>query len=129
MIAQIQGLTKSYPGFTLSDASFDLEAGRITGFVGRNGAGKTTTIKAMLNLVHPDAGEARFFGLPMQGHEPEIKQRIGYSTGAVSWYPRKRIRDIAATVRHFYDAWDEEAYRRYLTLFKLDESKTPLGKR
>ena len=124
-IAEVSGLRKEYPSFTLRDVSFDLERGRITGFIGRNGAGKTTTIKSMLNLVHPDGGEISFFGLPLIGHEAEIKQRIGYSTGTVSWYPRKKIRDVVRIVRRFYDNWDEAAYRSYLDMFRLDENKTP----
>ncbi len=127
MIVQVQGLRKRYPAFALADVSFCLQPGRITGFIGRNGAGKTTTIKSMLNLVHPDSGEIRFFGLSMPEHETEIKKRIGYSTGTVSWYPRKKLRDIAAVVKRFYEDWDEDAYRRYLALFGLDEEKTPLA--
>ena len=126
MIAQVQNLVKRYPAFELADASFGLEGGKITGFIGRNGAGKTTTIKAMLNLIHPDGGEVAFFGMPMAGNETEIKTRIGYSTGTVSWYPRRKIRDIVDIVKRFYDTWDEETYGRYRELFGLDESKTPL---
>ena len=125
MIAEVRGLVKRYPSFELSDVSFGLDIGRITGFIGRNGAGKTTTIKAMLNLIHTDGGEVRFFGMPMAGSETEIKKRIGYSTGTVSWYPRKKIRDIADIVKRFYDTWDDAAYRRYLKMFELDEMKTP----
>ena len=105
---------------------FPSAGGRITGFIGRNGAGKTTTIKSILNLVHQDGGEIRYFGLPLDSHEAEIKKRIGYSTGTVSWYPRKKIKDIVDIVRVFYETWDDEAYRRYLALFGLDENKTPL---
>ena len=126
MIAQVQDLKKKYPSFELSKVSFSLESGRITGFIGRNGAGKTTTIKAMLNLIHPDEGEVQLFGLSLFAHEKEIKKRIGYSTGTLSWYPRKKIRDIVDIVKRFYDVWDEAAYRRYLELFELDENKTPL---
>lgn len=61
-VLQVQGLRKNYPAFTLSEVSFSLEAGRIMGFIGRNGAGKTTTLKSILGLVHPDAGEIRYFG-------------------------------------------------------------------
>ena len=100
-IVEVQGLTKSYPAFTLRDVSFGIEEARITGFIGRNGAGKTTTIKAMLNLLHPDSGEVRYFGKPFLGNEAEIKKRIGYSTGTVSWYPRKKLRQIAASGRRF----------------------------
>ena len=125
-IVELQGVCKSYPAFRLREVSFSLEGGKITGFIGRNGAGKTTTIKSMLNLIHTDGGEIRYFDLPLQEHEAEIKQRVGYSTGTVSWYPRKTIREIAAITAAFYPAWDEEAYRNYLSLFGLDESKKPI---
>ena len=126
MIAEVRNLVKRYPSFELSEVSFCLDSGRITGFIGRNGAGKTTTIKAMLNLIHLDGGTVSFFGKPLAGNEAEIKKLIGYSTGTVSWYPRKKIRDIVDIVKRFYETWDEEIYRRYLDLFGLDETKTPL---
>ena len=124
-IVEVNNLRKVYPSFQLQDVSFSIRQGRITGFIGRNGAGKTTTIKSILNLVHPEVGEISFFGIPLEGHEADIKKRIGYSTGTVSWYPRKKIRDIVNIVREFYETWDDEAYRRYLNLFDLDENKTP----
>lgn len=125
-IVEVSDLCKTYPAFRLSGVSFALEGGRITGFIGRNGAGKTTTIKSMLNLIHTDRGEISYFGLPLSGHEMEIKQRIGYSTGTVSWYPRRTIREIADVTKRFYPTWDEDAYRKYLTLFGLDENKKPI---
>ena len=75
-VAELQDVCKEYPSFRLNRVSFALEEGKITGFIGRNGAGKTTTIKSMLNLIHTSGGEIRYFGLPLAGHEKEIKQRI-----------------------------------------------------
>ena len=126
IIVKVQDLVKRYPSFELKRITFGLESGRITGFIGRNGSGKTTTIKSMLNLVHSDSGMISFFDEPLAGHESDIKKRIGYSTGTVSWYPRKKIRDIVDIVKRFYDTWDEAAYRKYLNLFSIDEMKTPL---
>ena len=123
-IVEIRDLNKIYPAFRLDNVSFDIREGEITGFIGRNGAGKTTTIKSMLNLIHPDSGEIRYFGKPLKGNESEIKKLLGYSTGSVTWYPRKRIRDIVEVVKGFYDTWDENAYHRYLEMFELDESKS-----
>ena len=125
-IVEIRRLSKVYPAFSLSDVSFSLKEGRIAGLIGRNGAGKSTTVKSMLNLIRPDGGEIRYFGKDFHENEGEIKQRIGYSTGSVNWYPRKRIRDIAAVVSRFYDTWDGDAYRRYLRFFGLDEEKNAL---
>lgn len=125
-IVEINKLNKNYPSFKLSDISFNIEEGKITGFIGRNGAGKTTTIKSMLNLVHPDSGDILFYGNSIIENETEIKKHIGYSTGSVNWYPRKKIKDIIGIVKRFYDTWDEEAYNSYLTMFALDENKTAL---
>ena len=124
-LCEIKNLRKTYPSFTLTDLSFQLNAGQIVGFIGRNGAGKTTTIKSMLGLIHPDGGEVRYFGLAFWEHEEEIKQRIGYSTGAVNYYPKKKIRNIVSVTKTFFSAWDDGAYREYLSLFALDEDKTP----
>ena len=122
----VTGLCKEYPEFRLREVSFELEPGKITGFIGRNGAGKSTTIKAMLNLVHKSGGEVEYFGMPLIGNEAAIKRRIGYSTGTIGWYPRKTIREIKNITKNFYPNWDEEAYRKYLSLFDLDESKKPI---
>lgn len=46
-LCSVRSLRKAYPSFLLSDISFSLNAGRITGFIGRNGAGKTITIKSI----------------------------------------------------------------------------------
>jgi ABC-2 type transport system ATP-binding protein len=125
-IVELANVCKTYSAFRLNDVSFSLEGGRITGFIGRNGAGKTTTIKSMLNLVHADSGSISYFGMPLLENEMEVKQRIGYSTGTVSWYPRKTIREIVDVTKLFYRSWDEEAYRKYLALFGLDEDKKPI---
>lgn len=123
-IVKVQNLNKEYPSFRLKDVSFTIDAGEITGFIGRNGAGKTTTIKSMLTLVHPDSGDIRYFGMSLVEHEAEIKRKIGYSTGSITWYPRRKITDIVEVVKQFFDTWDEEAYAKYLEMFGLDENKT-----
>ena len=122
---EIKGLCKEYPGFALDKVGFSVMPGSIVGFIGRNGAGKTTTLKSALNLVHPSAGEINYFGLALGEHEDEIKQRIGYAGGTVSWYKKKKIKDIVAVTATFYDNWDDTMWRQYCAAFKLDENKTP----
>ena len=98
VIVEVKDLVKKYPSFELDKVSFNLESGRIIGFIGRNGAGKTTTIKSMLNMVQPDSGSVLYFGKPFLGNEAEIKKRIGYTAGTLSWYPRKKVKDIVDIV-------------------------------
>ena len=125
MILKVKGLVKEYPGFRLDDVSFDMQKGRIMGFIGRNGAGKTTTIKSILNIVHPQEGSIEYFGLDMKAHESEIKQRIGFAGGAVDYYKKKKIADIIRITKTFYSDWDDALYRKYMDIFSLDENKTP----
>lgn len=121
----VKGLCKEYPSFSLKDISFSVEQGTIMGFIGRNGAGKTTTLKSILNLVHPSRGEIRFFGMELEKNELEIKKQIGFVSGGVDYYVKKKIKTITNVTRRFYDEWDEQAYRRYMAQFELDENKTP----
>ena len=124
-ILEVNGLTKRYPSFLLDGVTFSMEKGRIMGLIGRNGAGKTTTLKSIFNLGHPDEGEVRIFGLEMPKEEREIKQRIGYAGGAVDFYSRKKLSQIVDVTKVFYDNWDNDACRKYLDAFSLDENKTP----
>ena len=123
-VLEIRGLCKEYPSFRLKDVGFSLARGHIMGFTGRNGAGKTTTLKSALNIVHPSAGELRYFGLDFAENELEIKRRIAFVSGGANYYPNKKLSTVTAVTRSFYEGWDEAAYRRYLQLFALDESKT-----
>lgn len=122
---EVRGLVKAYPAFSLDNVSFALEPGKITGFIGRNGAGKTTTLKSVLGFLHRDSGEIRFWGEPFAGNESRIKQRIGYVSGGVSFYPAKRLKTITGVTRGFYSRWDEGAYQDCLRRFGLDENKSP----
>ena len=124
-VLEVRGLSKSYPAFRLKDMSFRLEAGRIMGFIGRNGAGKTTTLKSILHIVHPDAGEIRYFGKAFDGNEREIKCRVGFASGALNYYPRRKISELIKVTRLFYDTWSETDYRNYLELFSLQEDQIP----
>ncbi len=121
----VRGLCKRYPSFELRDVSFDLAPGKITGFIGRNGAGKTTTLHSILCFVKPDEGEVAFGGLTMADSAAQIKQHIGFVSAGMSYYTAKRLRTITAVTRSFYPAWSDEAYRRYMGLFGLEEEKTP----
>ena len=79
----VRGLEKTFhPGLfeasieVLKGLSFEIARGEIFGFLGPNGAGKTTTIKAITEIISPDAGEITICGLPHTSLE--AKKRIGF---------------------------------------------------
>jgi ABC-2 type transport system ATP-binding protein len=62
-VIEATGLTKRFGAKTaVSDLSFEVRPGRVTGFLGPNGSGKSTTMRLMLGLDHPNAGTATFDG-------------------------------------------------------------------
>jgi ABC-2 type transport system ATP-binding protein len=82
-VLKVRDLKKSYRKAwsgqavqALKGVSFDVHAGKITGFLGANGAGKTTSIKCLLGLSLPDSGEVRFFGDGTLSSD--AKRRIGF---------------------------------------------------
>jgi ABC-2 type transport system ATP-binding protein len=64
---EARGLVKRY-GTTaaVSDLSFAVRPGLVTGFLGPNGAGKTTTIRLILGLERPSAGTVTVNGRPYE---------------------------------------------------------------
>ena len=122
-VLEVQGLTKRYPAFTLNGVSFDVPQGAVMGFIGRNGAGKSTTLKSILGMVHPDAGAVKVFGMDYAENERAIRRELGVVLGGIDFYPKKKIKTITDVTRRFYNNWDEEKYRHYLELFRIDESK------
>jgi ABC-2 type transport system ATP-binding protein len=61
---EITGLTKRFGDGQLAvdDLSLRVERGQILGLLGPNGAGKTTTLRALMGLLHPQAGTITIFG-------------------------------------------------------------------
>jgi ABC-2 type transport system ATP-binding protein len=71
------GLTKIYENRkVLDDVDLHVAPGQVVGLLGPNGAGKTTTVKALLGMVHLDAGTASVLGRPIG--EPEARRALGY---------------------------------------------------
>lgn len=122
-VLKVEGLCKRYPSFALKNVSFSMKEGEIMGFIGRNGAGKTTTLKSLLRLVHPDSGRVTLFGMDMAEKEREIRAQIGFVSGGIFCYPRKRLQTLSEVTAKFYPDWDEKRYRDLLQRFHLDEQK------
>lgn len=60
---EARGLTKFYgERAAVSDLSFTVRPGIVTGFLGPNGAGKSTTMRLILGLDAPTAGDVRVNG-------------------------------------------------------------------
>ena len=124
-VLTVKDLRKEYPSFTLDNVSFSLEEGKITGFIGRNGAGKSTTLKSIFGFVKKSGGSVEFFDKPFDGNEAQIKRRTGFLLGEVNYYQSKKISSITRVTKSFFPSWDDEAYKKYMQKFALDENNKP----
>ncbi|WP_174248430.1 ABC transporter ATP-binding protein [Streptomyces hoynatensis] len=71
---EVKGLTKRYGGvLAVSDLSFTVRPGHVTGFLGPNGAGKSTTLRMILGLNRPTAGSATVHGVPFPAHRAGLR--------------------------------------------------------
>jgi ABC-2 type transport system ATP-binding protein len=81
----------------VTDLSFALEAGTITGFLGPNGAGKTTTLRMLLGLAKPSTGSASIFGRDYAALD-EGALRVGAVLEATDFHPGRSGRDHLRTL-------------------------------
>ena len=60
---QVDQISRSFGSKrALTDVSFTVSGGRMTGFVGANGAGKTTTMRIVLGVLSAESGEVTLDG-------------------------------------------------------------------
>jgi ABC-2 type transport system ATP-binding protein len=85
----LQGITKSYSGRrVLDEVSFDVQPGRLTGFVGGNGAGKTTTMRIVLGVLAKDDGTVTLDGAEVTASD---RRRFGYMPEERGLYPKMKV--------------------------------------
>jgi ABC-2 type transport system ATP-binding protein len=120
-IIEIQNLTRRYGKLdAVKGLSLTVRPGKCYGFFGRNGAGKTTTIKCLLNLLRPDSGGVRVFGLDPRKKEVAVKSRLAYVPDMVAFYPWMTVRDTLEYLASFRKHWNGDIEADLLKRFQLD---------
>ena len=72
---EIRALTKRYGTTTaVSDLTFTVRPGTVTGFLGPNGAGKSTTMRMILGLDEPTSGSVTVNGRPARAHAAPLRE-------------------------------------------------------
>ncbi|EKU44900.1 ABC transporter ATP-binding protein [Lysinibacillus capsici] len=122
-VVELKNVTKRFKGFSVNHINLQVKRGFVTGFIGANGAGKSTTIKTMMNLLRPDAGEVKLFGLDYKTHEKEIKQRIGFVYDGNIFFEGLNLKDIKRIVAPAYKRWDNTLFYQYVEQFELPLNK------
>jgi len=92
-VIEAEGLGKRF-GSTqaVSELTFAVHPGVVTGFLGPNGAGKSTTLRAILGLIRPDSGTTRVLGVPY-AELPRPLEQVGAVLEASHLHPGRSGRD------------------------------------
>ena len=123
-VIEIKNLTRRYGKLdAVNGLSLTVRAGKCYGFFGRNGAGKTTTIKCLLNLLRPNSGTARVFGLDPQKNEVAVKSRLAYVPDMVAFYPWMTVRGTLEYLASFRKHWNGDIETDLLKRFQLDPNQ------
>ncbi len=90
---EVRGLSKQFGAVrAVDDLSFEVAAGRVTGFLGPNGSGKTTTLRMLLGLVSISGGTATVGGRRYLDIDKPI-HHVGAVLEATSFHPTRRAED------------------------------------
>ena len=74
----LDGIVKRFPMTVANDGiSLAIRAGEIHALLGENGAGKSTLVKVIYGVMHPDAGEIRWRGKPIEIPSPAAARDLG----------------------------------------------------
>jgi len=121
---EIQHLAYAYgKAEAVHDLSLRVLPGRCYGLFGRNGAGKTTTMKCLLNLLRPQRGQVRVFGLDPAKAEVAVKCRLAYVPDQLAFYPWMSVRETLDYLASFREHWNRKKEQELFDRFQLDPAK------
>src|SRR6201992_651617 len=101
----VAGLTRRYRDqVALDDVSVELEAGSITGLLGRNGAGKNTLLRILAGQEFPSPGSVRVLGQPPAENEPVLRRMVFVREDQA--YPDIKVGHALRAASWFYPNWD-----------------------
>ena len=123
---EVQQVTKRFGNVTaVSDLTFSLRPGTVTGFLGPNGAGKSTTLRMVGGLLRPTAGRVELFGV--DARDPQARRPLGYMPADPAFLPHLSGRDNLDLLAQLRGGADDEMARQAAAV--LDLSPADLTRR
>ena len=116
---KLDNVTKTFGTFKALDClSLSVPKGAVYGLVGPNGAGKSTVIRHLTGIYQPDSGTVTIDGQPV-ADDPNLKERIGYISDDVFYFPAATMEDMHRFYRDVYSRFDEPLYQKLKEVFPL----------
>ena len=115
----LNNVTKTFGSFkALDNLSLSVPKGAVYGLVGPNGAGKSTVIRHLTGIYQPDSGTVTVAAQPI-ADDPNLKERIGYISDDVFYFPAATMEDMHRFYRDVYSRFDETLYQKLKEVFPL----------
>jgi ABC-2 type transport system ATP-binding protein len=101
---KVEYLTKDFPRVRAVDnLSFELQKGRVCGFVGPNGAGKTTAMRIIATLDEPTFGRIYVDDKSIAEYPYDIRRIIGFMPDHYGTYPDLSVTDYLEFYARAYE--------------------------
>ena len=122
---RLEHVTLRYPGGKgISDISFSVKEGRVTGYLGPNGAGKTTTIRCLMGFMKPDGGSCTIRGMDCFREGTAIKRFLGYIPGEIAFPKGMSCREYLKYQCDLRGVKDTSRMRELMERFELPSKGT-----
>ena len=112
-IIKVNKLTKKFGRKkALSEVSFEVKAGSITGFLGPNGAGKSTTMNVLMGFMSADSGTATIFDRKVSVNDEKVRRDVGFLSNNMALDDGLTARQEIEYFGHLAGNFDEKYMER-----------------
>lgn len=105
----------------LDRVCFEIDDGCVYGLVGSNGSGKSTLLRLISGVYKPDGGLVGIDGIG-SFNNPAVKSQIAFLGDTPYFLPQSSLKEMARFYKSTYKNFDEETYKRLLTVFPVNET-------
>jgi ABC-2 type transport system ATP-binding protein len=109
LAVEVRGLGFTYPASrrcsarpALVDLDFEVEQGRILGFLGPNGGGKSTLFRILATLLRHQSGTVKVLGVELPDGAAEVRRELGVVFQEPSLDPHLTVRENLTTQGRLY---------------------------
>ena len=118
---EVENLSKTIKGkHIVRGVSFQIEEGKIVGFVGPNGAGKTTTMRMIMGLITPNNGSIKICGYDMLSNRKKAMGNIAGIIEKPSFYKDFTGRDNLYLAADISEDADDDYIEEIIQLLDMD---------
>lgn len=119
---QVRNLKKHFGKVKAVDGvSFEMQKGKVMGFIGANGAGKTTTLRIMATLETPDAGGVVIDGVNAHAFPSLARSKIGWMPDEYGHYKNLSVSESLTFFASAFGYRGEERRQRVQEVIEFTE--------